>query len=342
MGRVASARRHPAPALPSARGDPVLSRQVRDIDAMADERDDGIGGDYLQLDSRPFCARWIVLTMPRSVLRFTREDVASLHRMCAPCDRWLVFVPLRMRGGVRWDGCPVTPDCQIVCPPSSESFVCHGGGAEFAIMSVAATAAATLVDAIRDKLSAASAAQVVHPPPAEGRALAIDLIGVRTTLRLIPETITRDSVSQTEFRLHGELNRCLRDATIDHAKCDPVQSRGSIVRRADAFFRAHLDDAVSISELSAVVGVSERSLRNAFYQVCATGPKKYLRLCQLHQVRRALRAGPNDHAAVTTAATRHGFFELGRFAAQYRMVFGEPPSVTLHRARREPAIPRPT
>ena len=323
------------------RGDPVISREVHDIDAMADQRDDGIGGDYLQLDSRPFCARWIVLTMPGLVLRFTREDVASLHRMCAPGDRWLVFVPLRMRSGVRWDGWPVTPDCQIVCPPSSESFVCHGGGAEFAIMSVAACAAADLVDAMRDRPSAASAAQIVHPPRAEGRALALDLIEVRTALRLIPETITGDSVTQTEFRLHGELTRCLRDATVDHAKRDPLHSRGSIVRRADAFFREHLDEAVSISQLSAVVGVSERSLRNAFYQVCATGPKKYLRLWQLHQVRRILRAGPNDHAAVTTAATRHGFFELGRFAAQYRMVFGEPPSVTLHRARREPATARP-
>jgi AraC-like DNA-binding protein len=128
----------------------------------------------------------------------------------------------------------------------------------------------------------------------------------------------------------------VRDATIDQANRDVVHSRASIVRRAETFFREHLGEAVSISQLSTVVGVSERSLRNAFYQVCTTSPKKYLRLCQLHQVRRTLRSAPDDHAAVTVAATRHGFYELGRFAGQYRMVFGEPPSVTLHRARREP------
>jgi AraC-like DNA-binding protein len=322
-------------------GEAVVSREVHDIHAMAAEQDDGIGGDYLQLDSRPFCARWMVFTLPRFVLRFTREDAGSLHRVCAPTDKWLVFIPLRMRSGARWDGCVITPGCHVVCPPSSESLVCHGGGVEFAIVTVAASGVANLVDAIRDKLPAASA-QIIHPPPAEARALTSELIAFRTTLRLFPETMTCDSVAEIEVRLHGELNRCVRDATIEHPKRDAVQSRGLIVRRAEAFFREHLGEAVSIAQLSTVVGVSERSLRNAFYQVCTTGPKKYLRLWQLHQVRRTLLSAPADHSAVTAAATRHGFFELGRFSVQYRSVFGELPSATLHRARREPGLSRPT
>jgi AraC family ethanolamine operon transcriptional activator len=316
-------------------------REVHDVDVMSDERDDGIGGDYLQLDSRAFCARWIVLTLPRLVLRFTREDVASLHRIYAPTDKWLVFMPLRTLGGVRWDGCVVTPGSLIVCPPASESLVCHGGGTEFAIVSFAAPAAARLVDAIREKLTSESAAEIIEPPLAEVRALAGELIAVRATLRLCPETMTCDECAETECRLDGELNRCLRQSTIEHARRATIHSRGSIVRRAEAFFREHLGEAVSISQLSTVVGVSERSLRNAFYEVCTTSPKKYLRLWQLHQVRRTLRSAPSDHAAVTTAATRHGFYELGRFAVQYRTVFGEPPSVTLHRARHEPSVGRP-
>jgi AraC-like DNA-binding protein len=320
----------------------VVSREVHDIDAMSEERDDGIGGDYVQLDSGPFCARWIVCTLPTSVLRFTREDVASLYRICAPVDKWLVFIPLRTRGGVRWDGCAVTWGCHVVCPPASESLVCHDGDVEFAIVSVAAGAASNLVDAIRHKLPAGSVAQILRPRPAPARALALALIAFRTTLRLLPETMTCDSFAATELRLYWELTRCVGDATIEYPKRDAVQSRGLIVRRAEAFFREHLGEAVSIAQLSTVVGVSERSLRNAFYQVCTTGPKKYLRLWQLHQVRRTLLSAPADHSAVTAAATRHGFFELGRFSVQYRTVFGEPPSATLHRARREPALPRPT
>jgi AraC family ethanolamine operon transcriptional activator len=78
------------------------------------------------------------------------------------------------------------------------------------------------------------------------------------------------------------------------------------------------------------VGVSERSLRNAFYDVYTTSPKRYLKLWQLHQVRRELRAA---HASVTDVATLHGFFELGRFAGEYKALFGEVPSATLHKAR---------
>jgi AraC family ethanolamine operon transcriptional activator len=38
---------------------------------------------------------------------------------------------------------------------------------------------------------------------------------------------------------------------------------------------------------------------------------------------------------VTDVATFHGFFELGRFAGEYKALFGEPPSETLQKARLE-------
>ena len=36
---------------------------------------------------------------------------------------------------------------------------------------------------------------------------------------------------------------------------------------------------------------------------------------------------------MTDVATLHGFYELGRFAGEYKALFGEAPSQTLHRAR---------
>ena len=38
-------------------------------------------------------------------------------------------------------------------------------------------------------------------------------------------------------------------------------------------------------------------------------------------------------ANVTRIAMRHGFVHLGRFSAQFRSAFGEPPSATLRRGR---------
>ena len=92
---------------------------------------------------------------------------------------------------------------------------------------------------------------------------------------------------------------------------------------------------MSIARLSAAAGVSERALRNAFYQVYAISPKRYLRRWQLNLVRNALRSTGRQRISVTDVATQHGFCELGRFAGEYKALFGEVPSETLQRARVE-------
>jgi AraC-like DNA-binding protein len=58
-------------------------------------------------------------------------------------------------------------------------------------------------------------------------------------------------------------------------------------------------------------------------------PHKYLWLRRMHLARRALAGADPAAAAVTGIALDHGFGELGRFAVQYRELFGESPSATL-------------
>lgn len=108
-------------------------------------------------------------------------------------------------------------------------------------------------------------------------------------------------------------------------------SRHDIVHAAQAFVRAHLADPVAIEHLCRVTGVSERTLRNAFYEVCGMSPKQFVLRARLAEVHEALRR-QGRAATVTMIATDYGFYELGRFACRYKALFGESPSDTL-RAR---------
>lgn len=109
----------------------------------------------------------------------------------------------------------------------------------------------------------------------------------------------------------------------------PITSRQQVVERAEAFLSAHIAEPVSIAQLCRIAGVSERSLRNAFYEVRGMSPKRCAVRARLAEVRRALRMANGARGAVTTIATDYGFFELGRFASTYKAVFGESPSATL-------------
>ena len=102
-----------------------------------------------------------------------------------------------------------------------------------------------------------------------------------------------------------------------------------LVARVRAFLGENLGEPVTVTGLSRQVGVSERTLRAAFHDVIGLSPKQYVIRQRLSAAREALCAANPQTTTVTDIAMTYGFFELGRFAGQYRHAFGEPPSRTL-------------
>jgi transcriptional regulator GlxA family with amidase domain len=86
-----------------------------------------------------------------------------------------------------------------------------------------------------------------------------------------------------------------------------------------------------IPDICNAVRVSDRTLRVCCQEHLGMSPKCYLLLRRMAFARRALRAAMPDAATVTDVVTRYGFWQLGRFAVEYRSLFGETPSATLHR-----------
>src|SRR3954447_5031468 len=101
------------------------------------------------------------------------------------------------------------------------------------------------------------------------------------------------------------------------------------MRRFRRLLEANPDRAIYVPEICAAIGVPERTLRLCCQEHLGLSPKHYLTLRRMHLVHRALREAFGDDTTVTEVATRFGFWHFGRFAVTYRLIFGEPPSITL-------------
>jgi AraC-like DNA-binding protein len=107
----------------------------------------------------------------------------------------------------------------------------------------------------------------------------------------------------------------------------------AIMQRFRMALEASDDKAVYLPELCSRIGVSGRTLRLCCQEHLGMGPKRFLLLRRMHLARRALRKA-DANATVTDIATEFGFWELGRFAVEYKALFGESPSETLQLASR--------
>lgn len=106
------------------------------------------------------------------------------------------------------------------------------------------------------------------------------------------------------------------------------------VRKAEEYLREHIGRPVRLLEICQHVATPQRTLNRAFQDVFNLSPGLYIHRWRLSQVRRLLCTPVVNEMTVAEAALHFGFWELGRFAQQYRRLFGELPSETLERAKK--------
>ena len=104
-----------------------------------------------------------------------------------------------------------------------------------------------------------------------------------------------------------------------------------IVDRFEEVARAHLGELNRISDICAAIDVSERTLERAFQTIYGITASRHLHAVRLAEARKALLSVGAEAENVTQVAVRFGFYELGRFAGEYRAAFGESPSETARR-----------
>jgi AraC family ethanolamine operon transcriptional activator len=146
--------------------------------------------------------------------------------------------------------------------------------------------------------------------------------------------ITTHPQAMAELDVQARLEKALLDALIGSLATPAPRDKSRsplVVPRIEQYLHEHADEVLAPSDLCAAWSISERTLRRYFREAFQTSPGRFLRLRRLNQARRALRSGA--FARVTEVGIRFGFFDLGRFAADYRELFGEFPSETLMHVR---------
>lgn len=110
------------------------------------------------------------------------------------------------------------------------------------------------------------------------------------------------------------------------------QRHAVIMDRFECVLGAQHGRPLPTPELCIAIGVPERTLRMCCAEFVGRSPVSYARLRRLNLVRSALMRSNPATASIATIARNFGFSEPGRFAAAYRLIFGETPSVTLRRS----------
>jgi len=171
---------------------------------------------------------------------------------------------------------------------------------------------------------------VIPPPTAMARLQRLHAATAHLA-ETAPEIIANpDAARGLEQALLEAMVDCLGKGAVGE---DSVAQRQHelIMRRFHRVLEEQPEQPSYITEICSAIGVSERTLQVCCQEQLGMGPKHYLLLRRLHLARRALRAAAPDGTTVTDIATRYGFWHLGRFAGEYRSLFAEAPTVTLHR-----------
>lgn len=138
-------------------------------------------------------------------------------------------------------------------------------------------------------------------------------------------------LAETAAILESDVVDSLLRETLPAAPIAAGNARSRAAQRAYTYLMDHRASPVTVGELCAASGTNERTLQRVFLETFALPPAAVVKAVRLTAARSALR-DPSATTSVTDVALHRGFFHLGRFAHDYRELFGESPSETLRRA----------
>ena len=149
----------------------------------------------------------------------------------------------------------------------------------------------------------------------------------RTLVRepcLGPDDACFDNVVAEWFALLGQ-----SEAKMERHHSPASRHRARIARQARAYFADNYARPIRMEDVCGDVGVGLRTLQRCFMDYFQMSPFQFLKVLRYNKARHALLEHDPTTSSVTRIAMDSGFRHFGRFATEYRDLFGERPRDTL-------------
>jgi len=281
-----------------------------------------------------FRASLAVLKIGRVWLQSGSESLArTLHISTGDMAGSIAFLAEGGAAPIIQSGAEFGAGNVISFAPNSSHYQRSFGPIRWAAMSVLPTHLHALIEAMTDGVEYRPASPCVKPATAH-----------LARLRQLVGEVNRMAISGDAILEHPEVRRSLEQALI--LAMIACLSRGTeithgagwhrhrqIMLRFREWLEANNARAVYMEEVCTALEISAPTLRRCCEEHLGMSPMQYLGLRRLNMARRELQRR-DSQTSVTATAMNFGFWHLGRFADEYRTLFGESPSATLARSSR--------
>ncbi len=277
-----------------------------------------------------FAAKLIRIDLHRLWMQRHGENLPRILHSAAMTGR--AFITFRIQPGpsLLWAGREMHPTNLVRHSEGPHDFQQSSGSACYGAMSLRIEEMASVGAAVAGcDLTPPRDMLVVTPPPAAMAKLQRLHAAAGRLAEEAPEIIANPEAARgLEQALIQAVVVCLSTGEVREDR-SALRHHATIMGRFRRAVEENPDQALYIPELCKAIGVADRTLRVSCQEQLGMSPKRYLLLRRMHLARQALRASAPTATTVTEIATRYGFWQFGRFAGEYKSLFGELPSATL-------------
>lgn len=111
-----------------------------------------------------------------------------------------------------------------------------------------------------------------------------------------------------------------------------ISFRAQLVHEAREYMMNNLGCPITLKDLCQALHAGSRTISYGFQDIFGISPMAYLKIMRLHSVRQVLKNADSETTKIIDVANQYGFWSAGHFTRDYKMLFGELPSITLKKS----------